>query len=441
MFKISKKKRSVKLSITAHIAFIFGVLFSVLAGVLTTTLIKDGGAALAESINVLIFNGHLWSGILFYVLAAICLLAFIIGCCQKKAKGLAIRRALQLDIALLVAMFGVLFIACYANILFPAINESFLTVSTNMGALAMFISLLLSILCFATYYLIVFLVFIETISFTTGRTSDEDYLEGDPTRLTEEDMRNVIRDELETYFGNRVIAEPAAEEEAPAQEEEPAPAEEPAEEVKEEVKEAVEEEPVAEEHEAVEEAPAEEPAPVVEPVVIPVENKEKSETLKQLDNLHLKPADLDGNGRISFVERLLVADEEILEIYNTLKNKLLSYGLNARLSAGGDTFRLHRNTYAKITISGKKVKIYLALNPQDYKDSTIPFVDVGHKKAFEQIPFAFKVRSGLSIRRALELIEATMEKGGIVEQNEPETYDYAHELVEALKDIRDGKAE
>ena len=78
------------------------------------------------------------------------------------------------------------------------------------------------------------------------------------------------------------------------------------------------------------------------------------------------------------------------------------------------------------------------LNPADYKDSTIPFDDVSHKKSFAEIPFVFKVKSGLSLRRAKALIKEMMDKAGIAQESEPKKVKYAENLI---KDIKEGKIE
>lgn len=117
--------------------------------------------------------------------------------------------------------------------------------------------------------------------------------------------------------------------------------------------------------------------------------------------------------RIPFQERMLNADDEMKRNYNELKNEILSYGVNSRVSNSGDAFRLHRKTYVKITIAGLSLKLYFALNPDDYKDSTIPVQNAGHKGIYEEIPLVFKVKSGLSMRRAKELIQTVMDKDGL----------------------------
>ena len=137
--------------------------------------------------------------------------------------------------------------------------------------------------------------------------------------------------------------------------------------------------------------------------------------------------------RIPFQERMLNADDEMKRNYNELKNEILSYGVNSRVSNSGDAFRLHRKTYVKITIAGLSLKLYFALNPDDYKDSTIPVQNAGHKGIYEEIPLVFKVKSGLSMRRAKELIQTVMDQGGL-EQGAIGDTDWVEKLKEQPAD-------
>ena len=196
--------------------------------------------------------------------------------------------------------------------------------------------------------------------------------------------------------------------EEPVEEAEPEPQPEP-----------IEEAPVVEEP-APEPAPVEEPQPEpapVEEVVAPVEEPQPEPVVEEK-----KPII-----RIPFTERMLNADKEMQSNYNELKNEILSYGVNSRVSNSGDTFRLHRKTYVKITIAGLSLKLYFALNPDDYKDSTLPIQDAGHKGIYEEIPLVFKVKSGLSMRRCKQLIQDVFDKNGL-EQGEIGNTNWVEEL-------------
>jgi len=108
--------------------------------------------------------------------------------------------------------------------------------------------------------------------------------------------------------------------------------------------------------------------------------------------------------RKTFVQLLAESDQNVKDIYNELKADFLSYGIKSRISRSGDTFRLYTKTYAKIRIVGKGFRVYYALNPQAYADTSIPFRDSGHFKLYADIPLTFRVKSNLSIRRAKNLI-------------------------------------
>ena len=222
-----------------------------------------------------------------------------------------------------------------------------------------------------------------------------------PEEVKEEEIPAPVEEE-------KVEEQPASEEQpveeaTPAPEVEPVPEEVPTEEVLPEPEPVVEPEP---------EPMLEEPAPEAEPVVeSPAEEK--------------KPII-----RIPFTERMLNADPEMQKNYSELKNEILSYGVNSRVSNSGDTFRLHRKTYVKITIAGLSLKLYFALNPDDYKDSTLPIQNAGHKGIYAEIPLVFKVKSGLSMRRCKQLIADVFEKNGF-EQGEIGDVDWVEELKKA----------
>ena len=230
----------------------------------------------------------------------------------------------------------------------------------------------------------------------------------------------------ETVKEDKPAPAPQPQPEEVKEEEIPAPVEEekveeqsiPEEQVMEEVAPAPEVEPVPEE---VQEEVLPEPEPVVEPEPMLEEPAPEVEPSSE----EKKPII-----RIPFTERMLNADPEMQKNYNELKNEILSYGVNYRVSNSGDTFRLHRKTYVKITIAGLSLKLYFALNPDDYKDSTLPIQNAGHKGIYAEIPLVFKVKSGLSMRRCKQLIADVFEKNGF-EQGEIGDVNWVEELKKA----------
>ena len=131
--------------------------------------------------------------------------------------------------------------------------------------------------------------------------------------------------------------------------------------------------------------------------------------------------------RIPFEKRIHAADPVLKAHFNELKSDILAYGVKSRLSNSGDTFRLHTKTYVKITIAGKALKLYFALDPKDYEDTKMPLADVGHKGIYKEIPLVFKVKSDLSLRRAKQLIADAMAKDGLV-QSEVVEKDWVSEI-------------
>ena len=134
---------------------------------------------------------------------------------------------------------------------------------------------------------------------------------------------------------------------------------------------------------------------------------------------------------IPFPARLKKSKTFVKVAYNEIKSELLAYGLKSRVSNKGDSFRLHRILYTRIVIAGKTLKLYMALNPNDYKDSTIPYKDASKFKKYLEIPFIFKVKSDLSVRRAKTLIEDMARENGL-EKKEVILFDHAKEVTEGV---------
>ena len=265
-----------------------------------------------------------------------------------------------------------------------------------------------------------------------------------PEQLTAEDIRAIIAQELKsvqpaepkqpaapvTIIVREPVEQPAKQPESKqtVQEEAPAPVQI-VEEAKDEEK-APEPEPVKEEPS---EPAAEETIPAAEEEPAPglsgeEEGDEPKKRVVGQINPNLPPH--EKIIRIPFPERMESADDELKNHYNELKSEVMSYGVKSRVSNSGDTFRLHKVTFLKITIAGKGLKLYFALDPKDYANTTLPIQDAGHKGTYKDIPLVFKVKSDLSFRRAKQLIADVMAKNNLV-QGQVEQKDWASELKNA----------
>lgn len=205
--------------------------------------------------------------------------------------------------------------------------------------------------------------------------------DNDETKEEEKPLEN--QDEESNNEDNSSSSEPEVKEEEKAEEDK----------VKEEtqvIKPAVTE---AEEEKEVQDKPEEKPEQLTAP-------EEKAQEEKAGDDIF---SSMNERKHISFTQKLDDADPDLQKKYEELRNALIGKDLNVRTSFPGESFSLHRKRYAFLTINGKHIKMNLALNPEDYRDSKIP-VSRNSAKKFEDIPLTFKVQSDLSLKRALLLI-------------------------------------
>ena len=164
----------------------------------------------------------------------------------------------------------------------------------------------------------------------------------------------------------------------------------------------------------------------VAPAAAPVEEAQPAPVVEEEDDD--EEAKRKGAPRIPFVKKMVKADKDIQDKYNELKNYVLAYDAKSRLSIAGDTFRAHRKAYVKITLVGKTLKVYFALDPKEFADSPIPVVDVSDKVAYEEVPALLKVKSNLSVKRARQLVKLAFEKDGIKRSQEIGDHNWMKEI-------------
>ena len=249
--------------------------------------------------------------------------------------------------------------------------------------------------------------------------SEEDEEEFD---VNEERLRQIIREELAALKmspTNIYVTVPPEGAEKPAAKPAAAPAPAPVEPAKKEeapvVAAAPAPEPVKKEPAPVVEEKKPEPAPVVEEPVAeetPAEEVEEAEEAPAEAGNSLGFPISENKRKVPFEEKLANADKELVEKYEGLRDYIMSYGIKNRVSIPGDTFSAHRERYVFITITGKKLKVNFALDPKDYENGPIP-VTANPSKKYEDIPLTFKIKSDLSYRRALKLVDDVMAKKGV----------------------------
>lgn len=122
----------------------------------------------------------------------------------------------------------------------------------------------------------------------------------------------------------------------------------------------------------------------------------------------------------TFEEKLAVAEPIVKEGYETIREKLLSYKkINARVSKKAVSFRFGRKLLCKLTIRGKTLRAYLALNPNAYEVSKFFQKDASDVKAYAEVPMLMRVRSARAIKRVCTLIEDLEKDNQLVAKPQP----------------------
>ena len=266
----------------------------------------------------------------------------------------------------------------------------------------------------------------------------------------EEVVEEVVEEAPAEEIVEEVVEEAPAEEvveevieEAPAEEVveevvEEAPAEEVVEEVIEEapaeevVEEVVEEAPAEEVvEEVIEEAPAEE---VVEEVVEEAPAEQNVVEVPAEVEAVIVPTYFDNEGNKidikysrSITANIIQSEDTVKSYYSELKNHILSYkGVKSRISWKFDSYNRGRDQLFKIKLRGKTICLYCNLNPDDFDKSKYHHEAID-AKIFADVPMLVKIKSGLGLRKAKELVDIEMAGLGIEKNPKAKEVDYVSE--------------
>ena len=91
--------------------------------------------------------------------------------------------------------------------------------------------------------------------------------------------------------------------------------------------------------------------------------------------------------------------------------------MKSKVSWSHERFYIGRHSYAKFTVAGKTLNVYLALDPEELQDSKYIYTDASEIKKYEDTPVRLKIRSDRACKWAKELIAIMLAKDGI-EQGE-----------------------
>ena len=187
-----------------------------------------------------------------------------------------------------------------------------------------------------------------------------------------------------------------------------------------EATEEVAEEAVYEEtptEEVVEEAPIEE-APIEPVEIVP------TITPTYIDNEGNK---IEINYSRSFTANLIQSDDTVKAYYSELKNHIHSYkGVKSKYSWKFDSYNKGRDQLFKIKFRGKTILLYCALDPEEFDKSKYHHDSI-NAKIFAEVPMLLKIKSGLGLRKAKEIVDIVMAKFGIEPDPKAVKVDYVAE--------------
>ncbi len=140
------------------------------------------------------------------------------------------------------------------------------------------------------------------------------------------------------------------------------------------------------------------------------------------------------NVKKAFEIYVRTGDEQLKENYSQIKNALLSYGMHSRMTKSRENFSKKGlstskakegkalRLQAKLLVRGKFLKLYLNVDPTSIDAKYFRTKDVSDKSIDQ--PTYIKVRSKLSLKRALELIDILAKNEGFKLKKKFEPVDY-----------------
>lgn len=134
--------------------------------------------------------------------------------------------------------------------------------------------------------------------------------------------------------------------------------------------------------------------------------------------------------RTKFINKMKFTSDKTKEYYSQIKNLLLSYGTKNKVARRNEAFR-KSGLIAKISISGKSLRLHLPLDPNDeerFPTSKYHQISLANKKQYSEVPFTLKIKSDRALKRALELIELVCLEKPLKKKRKYEETDFTKDL-------------
>jgi len=135
----------------------------------------------------------------------------------------------------------------------------------------------------------------------------------------------------------------------------------------------------------------------------------------------------------NFRARLKVSSEKNRITYSIIKNEFCAQkGISYRASGRVEKVKFHGDLIAVIGVAKRSIKLWLALDPNEFDKERYFHKDVSDKPRYEKVPMYLRVGSERAQKRVLELLEALFEKFGIERRHKYEEKPI-QELIFTLK--------
>ena len=129
--------------------------------------------------------------------------------------------------------------------------------------------------------------------------------------------------------------------------------------------------------------------------------------------------------RKSFTAKYILSDDRVKYVYGLLKNKLMAIrGMKSRISWFYDAFNVGRINFAKLSVRGKYVALYLNLNIEDYPENIYHQENVTDRRRYKETRFKIHVKSNRTIKYAFRLIDEEINKFGLKSKKRLPKVDY-----------------
>ncbi len=132
--------------------------------------------------------------------------------------------------------------------------------------------------------------------------------------------------------------------------------------------------------------------------------------------------------------KYILSDDRVKEVYSILKNRLMSIkGMKSRTSWFYDAFNCGRVNFAKLSVRGKYLALYINLEPNDYPENIYHQEDVRDRRRYKETRFKIHVKSDRTIKYAFRLIDDCVKLFGLkYGKKKQENYYLPKETQEAL---------